>query len=286
MVPVTDHFLWDCPAAGFAWEEAEIVAPGTEGEGQLQRVLVERPDPTPTFRRYNPFTGHPALFRAFADLEPTEEAYAAFASRYGRLGIRTVVRRNGALVFGEPLAIWRAEHAELRAVSHVLAAIQSGDAELLKACFSIDDEGVRYARVDADPAIAPPARSTVRRDWLWDWAGRAESPDEAVLRLARGWVHEQINDALAGRRLDGEPMTSARLAFTASAGRMTIEVTPRSLLGALWLQCARVLTVNPTFRTCAHCGRLFEVAPGVRRRHARYCADRCKVAAHRARVSA
>ncbi|HWF84026.1 MAG TPA: hypothetical protein VG222_04240, partial [Vicinamibacterales bacterium] len=56
-----------------------------------------------------------------------------------------------------------------------------------------------------------------------------------------------------------------------------------TLLGAMWLQCARVLSDNPTFKACEHCGKRFELAADKRRRNSLYCSDRCKVAAHRAR---
>jgi len=49
---------------------------------------------------------------------------------------------------------------------------------------------------------------------------------------------------------------------------MTLRIVPETLLAALWFQCARVLTLNPTFRACMNCGKWFELLPDKRRKQA------------------
>ena len=64
---------------------------------------------------------------------------------------------------------------------------------------------------------------------------------------------------------------------------MMLHIVPDTLLAARWLQCARVLTDNRTFKACERCGKWFELSPSARRKHSKYCSGTCKVAAHRAR---
>jgi hypothetical protein len=64
---------------------------------------------------------------------------------------------------------------------------------------------------------------------------------------------------------------------------MTLRIVPETLIGAMWFQCARALTLNPSFRACRNCGKWFELSPDTRRKQSIYCSDRCKVAAYRAK---
>jgi hypothetical protein len=58
-----------------------------------------------------------------------------------------------------------------------------------------------------------------------------------------------------------------------------------SALGAMWFQCARVLTENYTFRQCENCGKWYEVSADARKKRSKYCSDRCRVAGNRAKVA-
>jgi hypothetical protein len=108
---------------------------------------------------------------------------------------------------------------------------------------------------------------------------------ELLLRIAKGWAQKHINDELGG---DKHPGTNsrARIVFDQDRESMTLRIVPETLLAALWFQCARVLTLNPTFRACMDCGKWFELLPDKRRKQAIYCTDRCKVAAYRHRKAA
>jgi hypothetical protein len=89
---------------------------------------------------------------------------------------------------------------------------------------------------------------------------------------------------LANRRL--EQHTTSVCLSSPDAGRLTLALRPRNLLGALWLQFIQAVEGNAKFRKCAVCGEPFEVS-GHRNRgkhaHAIYCSGRCKVAAYRRR---
>jgi hypothetical protein len=123
------------------------------------------------------------------------------------------------------------------------------------------------------------------KEWLWEWGMEASTEDERLLRFAKGWTQAQINEALIGKSTR-EALVSTRILFNHERKDMALHVVPRSLLAAIWLQCARVLTLNPEFRQCHNCGKWFELSHDARRKTTKYCEDRCKVAAYRKRKDA
>lgn len=282
-------FVWHRPEGGFGWQDGALLAPDMQtGISPIERAetrfLVAKPMEKPRHLRYNPILKYPALYREFASLEPTEEAYATFASEYGDLGVGVLIQARGLTEPCEPFRRWRSAHAKIRAVVDVLTAIQAGDARTLRQWFTIAKNGARYEREDAVTwhSIGWVTIAGELREFIWNWAMEAESDDDALLRIAQGWAQHEINEAIGGDRQVGTT-SSARVVFDQDRKRMTLRVVPETLLGAMWFQCARVLTINPTFRTCKHCEKWFELSPDTRRKQAIYCSDRCKVAAYRAR---
>jgi hypothetical protein len=279
-----EQFQWDYPESGFRWTDGTLmpVRPDPDSPPESERVLIQREANPERYRRYNPLAAHPTLFKTFAEMPPTEEAYEQFASSYGALGVGRFVQRSGPMTIAEPLSRWRVEHFHLRGVVSVLEALQAEDVERLRPWFTVKEDGVTFNREEPEgSAFSLVAKPTVRRDWLWDWARRAQTADETLLRFATGWAQEQINQALEGKRGEHETLTVARVLFNVEDERMILHVAPRSLLAALWLQCARVLTLNPTFKRCEYCGNWFETSPDAKRRQAKYCSDRCRVAKYR-----
>jgi hypothetical protein len=292
-----DLFIWHRPAGGFSWRDGRVLAPEnqkdlTSADRAETRFLVPNPMETSRHWRYNPLAKHPTLFREFANLEPTEEAYASFASEYGDLGIGVFVDASTTRQLEtaisdsvhDPFCRWRSAHAHIRAVADVLSAIQSEDAAVLKQWFTVTKNGARYHRKDpvTFEALGWVTIAGELRDYVWTWATQANSDAEALLRIARGWAQERINEAIGGERQPGTNC-SARVVFDQDRGHMTLRIVPETLIGAMWFQCARVLTLNPVFRACKQCGRWFELGPDTRRKQSIYCSDRCKVAAYRAK---
>ena len=179
----------------------------------------------------------------------------------------------------EPLSRWVAEWTTLRNVVHVLDAVQAHDHARLADCIISDTCAALDLRIDgAIQKATPIADASHLRPWLWRHATRADTPTERLARLARGWLQIAINSSM------GSPvMVSAQVLFNDAAEGHEIQVVPQSLIGAIWLQCARVLTLNLSFRSCRHCGKTLEVSPEARRPNARYCNSGCKVAAFRER---
>jgi hypothetical protein len=286
-------FYWHRAEGGYEWQDAKALNVNKdlpEDVAEETRFLVPKPMETPRHWRYNPLVTYPALFREFAALERKEDAFAAFASKYGELGVGVWIERSGPLSIYDPYFRWAKAHRKMKPVSEVLDAIQRRDVDTLRHWFSFasgERGGVQYQRKSGDhiEALAWVTIAGQLRDYLWKWITEAPTDDEALIRAAQGWAQMEINEAI--RNENGEATSSiASVVFDIDKGAMTLHVTPRSLLGAMWLQCARALTSNPTFRQCEHCGKWFEVSPDARRKNSKYCEGRCKVAAYRSRTKA
>jgi hypothetical protein len=248
-------FYWSYPEAGFEWVDA-IPMPGLQDSDRAlveheKRFLAERKADQPRYIRYNPLVVEPLLFRKFIETEPTEEGFLAFANQYGDLGVGVLVGRKtddktvrGGLRGHDPFFRWFAAHHRMRGLVEVLTAIQQADAVTLRQWFQIVEGGARYVRDDGVAKewswITIPQHHL--RDYLWDWAMAAPNEDEAIIRIAQGWAQGKLNEAVSG---DDSPST-VRVVFDRDTPKMSLRVCPSNLLAALWLQCARVLALNPT----------------------------------------
>ncbi len=195
-------------------------------------------------REYDPLMV-PDLYWRFSDLlswATDKQGMLAFASQFGLLG---VVDYPAA----EPMFIWQEERAKMWEVLEIWKGIRSGNPRGL-------------ARVDP-------------------------LPDDTAFRQARPEAHRR-------RRLDHqarsiEEIVSARLTEHVGAWlsprayrrsiRFRMEYAPRTLLGALWLQCAGAITGQREFRQCKNCGARFDSKD--RRADAKFCLrDDCRPKYH------
>jgi hypothetical protein len=276
-----EQFRWECFLGGYEWQSVGASVPFVEAaDTRSERVLTKCATPEMT-RVYCPLIEYATLFREFAALTPSEASFVAFANAFGHLGVAPgATAAVGSRIVAEPLSRWVAEWTTLRNVVHVLDAVQAHDHARLVDCLIIGDTSAALdLRIDGALQKATPiADASHLRPWLWRHATRADTSTERLARLARGWLQTAITTAI------GSPgMVSAQVLFNDAAEQHELQVVPESLMGAIWLQCARVLTLNLSFRPCRHCGKALEVSPEARRPNARYCHDGCKVAAFRER---
>jgi len=83
-------------------------------------------------------------------------------------------------------------------------------------------------------------------------------------------------------------LQSPRLALIPDEKNKTfrLQISPKNLLDALWLQFAQLCQENIAFRTCEYCGDLFSAGPGTGRRYdAKFCKPPHQVAFHSRRRS-
>lgn len=263
---------------GYRWIETRP-AFSQGGEGKPGRYLTSG---TPLGVAYNAVGYSPlhpsmaALFRTFADLEPTEEAIQAFANEYGLLGdpVTTwiVLPMEGAasqtIGWGESLRGWTREiHAMRRAVK-VWDAARSGDLDFLGSVIQWHPRGVRYedGRYVEWLLTVDDPEST-----LWS---RFRQGD--VVMPAYEFVRRTITKHLEGR-------VSPRMLWEHDRDRITMRMVPHSLVGALWLQFARAVEARSEFGRCRACGKWFVYEPDTARTNRRYCSDACRFKAYRQR---
>lgn len=233
--------------------------------------------PRSGWEAYEPLVERPALFRQFADLTPGEAGFQEFACDYGGLGLRVALEGGGASGEGEPLSGWLDEWRVLRNVVDVLDAVRRSDTGKLQQWTQVDKHRALFVRrspVDRQlrSVIAVPGDEP----WRMFVAGDTKVIERSK-RLAMTWVQLEINKRL-GDSL-GPPHVRSRVLFDPDQHEYGIYVVPRSLLGALWLQCALTIEQGLTHRRCEQCGKwilLSPEGPG-RRRHTRYCTNGCRL---------
>ena len=88
----------------------------------------------------------------------------------------------------------------------------------------------------------------------------------------------------AARRTESLRMGSlaAKSEVQADADRLSPKPEARTLLGCMWLQFARAIGGDKSYRVCQNCKRWSEIGGGTHgdRSDKRYCCGTCKAAAH------
>lgn len=247
-------------------------------------------------REYDPLaTGPEPLFEALARLPLESRAFAAFASRWGLLGLdrQLVTSPSGRQGRGrtaldrpvEPVSRWVEELGRLRdcfelwgaigALAEARAARQRQRVTAAEAAL-----GARIQVGDGFALLANP-HSQVRE--------RIGDPGSDTERLLRAHPRDLL---LAGRlalrkTLDEELArhTKLRSIYDEGMEALRLRASPRSLLGAAWLQLAEAAAGGRKARVCPRCAAWFVVKSG-RRGHDRYCASACRQAHQRLRTRA
>jgi hypothetical protein len=107
-----------------------------------------------------------------------------------------------------------------------------------------------------------------------DLADRADEQGVASI----GWMFLQVT-------IDQRLANSTAVRMDEASGRPVLRFRPRHLLGALWVQLARAVDGNRSFRACQTCGRWFELDPSIARTNRLYHTAACRQKAYRQRVA-
>jgi predicted nucleic acid-binding Zn ribbon protein len=146
-------------------------------------------------------------------------------------------------------------------------------------------ESVHFRRMDpaphgamqyiASPDIRPELWNLIRHEDF----DRPETLRRAVLMYLQLCINQQLESHSCARVIyDPHPDRAER-------DRIRLFVYPTSLLGAMWIQFARVCEGSATLRRCENCGKWFEVSleDTGKRRSAKFCSDKCRVESYRDR---
>ena len=240
--------------ASYEWTDA---VPANAAGAQCQsdrRWLVPHIPSRDHLKSYRPLVETPALFKTFVDLEPTEDAFRGFSNRFGQLGTQELALIGSQVITGISLSRFVSEHSALKQVVGMLDVLNRRP-ELRVYAKRISDQAIQNALLSGD---VPSLREA-----------------------STAWVQLTTNLHLCGRADVGDPVVT--VLERDSLGKLRLAQTTQSLLGVLWLQCARAAEGDQVFKQCEPCRDWFLVSPqgGGKRRQAIYCSPRCKVRAHR-----
>lgn len=217
-------------------------------------------------RVYEPLKESPRLFEGLARVEDAPEAFAAFANKWGPLGVeRVLVKPGRGLVEGEPVMEWRYAVRELREAFGLWAALAAGQASKVESVKTKGEE-VHFAGVRG---------TVVRIDHRF---GSSDPRPETAVAL--------VLEHLVTEHLEGN--TGHRLLYDPGAGRLRLHVGATTLIGAAWLQLAEGAAGGERYkpRKCARRGCPHWFVVESKRGHDTYCGSNCRVAAHRIRKRA
>ena len=267
------RFEWPVYRGGYQWIESK-----------WGLTLTPRDDQPGEPRRYRPFAKrHAGLFQAFAGLEPNRGAALRFANEFGMLG-RPLSRPR------DDLQVMTSPELEAFAVRHGIDGML-GERYVSVECFDRSpDADITHCWTGQIALMCGLLKLADRdlptRGRYDDPALPSSSPDEfeGIARLrfdGTGTVLTlQVNKALqetCGFGLDWSPDREKPF---------SLNLTPRSLLGVLWLQLARSLTAEKKWRECERigCDRPIEISldptTGART-DAKFCSDACRARHYR-----
>lgn len=291
MPDVPLQFTWAVAESGHRWVDSHAFdAPKV----RARFLTTGRPigSGVVRVRRYQPLSSRSGLFRDFSAVEPTPEAIKEFAHRYGLLGGNLVKqipldhesrKKQARLGTGEQLGAWTKEILTMGHAVDLWEAARQGDVERLGGQIHWEPDG-SGVRIDTHPGVEfselPKAPFHMDRGWIaskhldQDVLSRFIPGDLVKPALYR--VQSVINEHLHGR-------ASPRLLWDEERERLGLYIVPDGLIGALWLQFARAVERNTTFRQCFECGSWFELAPGTGRSDKLYCSTPCRIRAYRRR---
>jgi transposase-like protein len=248
-------------------------------------------------KNFDPLRLSPPISRTFARLKPTERAIVDFANSYGELGtgepfavrerdaeglLTTGIRqgkvgsqRSSPVVDGERLAQWLDEIAAMRFAVELWDAIQEPDGASLRTWVHFEKDG-EHRRAVFDRRSQGYHRSSIifdTRNALRPQVANLVGDDD-IKGAAKFLLQEEINKKLLEH-------TSSVLLYSEQRESFGVYTRPTNLLGALWLQLAKMVEGNREIRKCRECGSEFEVTSyrGGEAKRREFCRAACRVAA-------
>lgn len=268
------EFYWTRPIVPrFEWLDGQPATSAGAQSADERRWLISDLGPTTNISKYSPLVEEPALFRNFAEVTPTEVGFQRFANDYGILLPHQIfVLPDRQMASGVSLSRYREEHDAMKRVVCVIDALRN-KRKLLPVAKRVLEEA--RPAVGSNPDSFKFSEGTLRP--------AIRCGDFNSLRAAcTTWLELAINTRL---RAPGPVGDSVIVTMQQRERRLVLRQVPRSLLAAMWLQCALAAEGEHQFRRCQPCGNWFLISPeGTgKRRQAIYCSRRCNVRACRKR---
>lgn len=299
------------PRSGYQWIDAAL----EEAPRRKRRLLVGRPGPLFSVGPYELFAEEPALFRTFADLEPTEDTILSFANRYGWLGVekRFVYRgegrpkQPGPEIFqgklGEPLDVWCREILWMRRAVRLwnLLRAESTDALLHEledheTLELVERKQIAEAAYRTGAATYDPVEFAQR---LAESGNFGRNLNYRVITTKQLLQSESVRSdplfvlecgltalrTIVDSNLGAAAFALARVKKTGDGSvPLVLRAVPKNLLAGLWLQLALAIQGNKRFVNCRQCQTWFQPPAKALRDSTAFCSTKCRVREYRQRV--
>jgi hypothetical protein len=224
----------------------------------------------------------PGHIFGFGEWAHAERRVRATGNPPGFIGLGGTPVKTGtrAVVYGEPFAKWASEISSMHEMLWLWEALQHKQISLLRQVIKWDGSvGVYY-----EPEHSPQRKGSVYPSrGLWkEWILGLDNPElrhvvESGDVLTPGWYYLQ---RIMNQKMSRNRSFSALLWDRENSLRLTI--MPANLISALWLQFARAVDRDRSYRACEHCRRWIEVGADSRA-DAKYCSNSCRQKAYRHR---
>jgi hypothetical protein len=266
-------------------------------------TIADRQEPALVFqdhpaRAYRPLAEAVSLYRALASVPPSADGVLEFARRYGRLGIvECGTLPDGSTRDVEPLRQWRRVIALLgeaiRLWDLAAAGSRAGLAKVIlwkkaSVCYKPSPQLSRRLhdlhrspqdRVTFEALHQITAPWQVRRSKAGSLEAVSPFKPGDVIEPAKCLVLKIVNEYLG---LSCQPGLLWSRGKDGSYKPVMCHY-PHNLLGVIFLQFSTAILSDKVSRTCAVCGRAFELTTLASRSDRLLCSNRCKVKSYRDR---
>ena len=206
------------------------------------------------------------ILKTFVKTEATKEGIMSFAEKFGHLGISRYHRHEGTEpVYGESFGDWAREIAKVRSV-----IINWG---LVNTMHGLNEDAphVEEAPEDLFEWFDMTCEAMNLLNTAEDGVISYKDPyNLKIIYLSK--IKDNINSSLHNRI---QPVTE----INETVDGISFALAPTTLLGAIWLQIAQVVSPTSHMKVCAYCGDLFEA----KSLKAQYCKQSHQQMAHRKR---
>jgi hypothetical protein len=276
-------FRWRVTEGGYRWEDLPILGrEGREDEAKPTRVLTDGiPFGQPYGRtEYSPLTVGD-LFLEFAATPATDDGILEFANQRGLLGESVSVvwpKRPGGkslhLGSAEPRDLWRRSIEDMHRAVNLWQLASSRDAAGLARLLTWKAEGANKGWFYRE---TPPAVGSLSAP-VTPAKGIPNEPGD-IVTPARLLIQRWINASLLKH-------ASPLLLWNPDSGKQVIRIVPKNLLGAMWLQFARAMAGEASYRQCKACGKWLTISTQDHgyNTNREFCSAACRQKDHRAKV--
>jgi hypothetical protein len=229
---------------------------------------------------YEPLVEETGLFRTFAHLDGSKDAFLRFANTYGRLGTYHAYAPDG----GEPLDEWRRHHRWM----HFLDQLRSE-------CLKEEPQLEKWMRWEGEEIVYRFPKIGTGSDETWRHRGQLRQRPLGKREVplfypgdrrgpALWFLGYAIEDWLRVLEVFRTPI-APHMVWSEEDRRPRLVFGPSSLLGAMVCQFAVALHGAWPFQQCDYCHKYFRLAPGVNRANRRTCSSTCKQYLYNRRVA-